>query len=321
MDSTHPIPTTPTPTTIIIPPSSSSLSLVSSHNHTKIQFHYVIASYSGMIETRKQDLFAGDELNRQLSLLHSILVKKKAQNMETILSRVTVVCPDVPSSKPSYHGYYQRETWTRAFHYIGIPIVFLQYTGQNKHHSYDQWIQAYMSFPEADYHLFMEDDYCISPTCLTFDTDLVSLYKKRFPASPSIGYLPSLFCTLEQQFGDHAAISNGLVSRETFMYLETEASRQGMPPVCLPTTVFPQSSSPSRILSLFMSMTTRVSFNICPQLMFSYMFSFHNVPCSDFRPEYKIPFWISSERKMKDYNPTSTSNQCIIIPLQLVCQS
>lgn len=90
----------------------------------------------------------------------------------------------------------------------------VSYYGENKHHSYDQWLQGMEAFPHNHYFLFMEDDYCINSDELNFDSFLIEKYKKVFPKN--IGYLCSL---VEGSWQYHASISNGMISLDTLKSL------------------------------------------------------------------------------------------------------
>lgn len=272
--------------------------------------HYIIATYSGWLPKRTSSL-AGHELTVQLSVLRSIFTKKKQYGLPCLVTHITVVCPVPSSSSPVYSFYYMERAWEKIFQTdFGIPLCFLPYTGTNQHHSYDQWIQGFLFRPSCDYHLCMEDDYCIHPDILTFDIDLVNLYQKRF--SHGIGYLCSLFQTLSEhpEYGRHAMVSNGLISRSTFDLLDTIGRKKGIVPISV-SPYLPVST----LLPLYYF--TRVPDSI-PQLMFSNLFSDAGIPCSDFIPEYKVPFWSSHMNHCREYNMKNSSALFLLIPQEFL---
>ena len=118
--------------------------------------------------------------------------------------------PPVPSHKQKYAHYYDFNVTSIA----GIPIKYVDYEGKNEHHSYDQWIQGYLAYPDFDYFMIVEDDYTIDLSNIHFDHEFVSMYQDTF--SNNIGYLSQL---VWQKPLVHAAISNGMLSKETFLAL------------------------------------------------------------------------------------------------------
>ena len=265
-----------------------------------VSLHYIIATYAGKVSRlSRANSLAGKELTLQLETLESVLKQKQANHLPCALAQITVVCPPVKSSSQAYPDYYREEYWSRVFPSLGVKITFLPYQGNNAHYSYDQWIQGYLSSPHLDYHLLMEDDYCVSPDALTFDLDLIALYQSRFPSN--IGYLCALFSTTSPNDGAHAAISNGLISRSTWLFLHQYLSPD-----------YKQS-----LLDIFYAMPSRVPhIQPLPQLMFSYMFSLY-VPCRDILPEYKSPFW-NHQNTIIEYNTTNSNAKYILIPIQML---
>lgn len=236
--------------------------------------NYVIATYNGRYRQHEDKERV---LQKQLEELYKILEERK----ESLIKQITIVCPT--PRHPPYEHYYQKEKWLQAFSKINVQIEFLQYKGDNNDHSYDQWIQGYQKHPEYTHHLFVEDDYCVYNNKV-FDYELLDLYKQKFPNN--IGYLCSMASTNGHDF--HAAISNGLISTDTFKSFSTDP------------------------LILYYS-----SKHGYPQLKFSYMFTDNGIPLDDFSDQYKILFWHSNEGRVIDYSKPGVNRTCIV-PVQVL---
>src|SRR6478752_9724721 len=142
--------------------------------------NYIIATYSGIYRTHENKEYV---LQRQLQQLYKILKAGKL----SLLKQVTIVCPT--PRHPAYPKYYQSRMWSYVFEreFPHVKLVYLDYHGANEDHSYDQWLQGYVAYPNFDYYLFMEDDYCFDLQQTAFDRALVDMYLRRFPEN--IGYL------------------------------------------------------------------------------------------------------------------------------------
>jgi hypothetical protein len=250
--------------------------------------NYVIASYSGIIKLRKGDETSPYVLQYNLSALFDILLKKKKYGIENLISQVTIVCPK-PRTEP-YPNFYRKDYWVEQFatHLPNVAIVFMDYVGENKHASYDQWIQAYLKYPDFDYYMLIEDDYCIHPTCVSFDAELVDMYKENF--SNDIGYL----CSMAGNMGCptyHAAISNGLISGKSFKSLGPD------------------------ILTKYYNVGIQTN-NAC-QISFSLLFTASGIPLADMVNVYQAPFYESSESKKIMFNPKNVA-RIMFTPIQFV---
>jgi hypothetical protein len=258
--------------------------------------NYVIASYSGVIGNREEDKEAEYSLQYNLTCLSDILLKKKTYGLQNLIRQVTIVCP-TPRAETSmlathppqedsnpaeecvsagYPNYYRKEYWTQQFATLHpeVKIVFMDYVGENKHASYDQFIQAYVAYPDFDYYILMEDDYCIHPQCTSFDTEMVDMFSKNLGKT---GYLCSYAAHLGHPF--HAAISNGMISGESFKLLGPD------------------------ILNKFYNTKAK-----WPQVQFSLLFTNIGVPLADMLKHYQAPFYRSYDDVKMYYNPHNIAN-------------
>lgn len=245
-----------------------------------MSINYIIASYSGVLFTRLPNEKPEDFLQIQLEHLKFILNEKKEKNIPNLIKNIIIICP-----KPKgcfYENYYQKEKWISI---LDVPIHFVDYVGDNKYHSYDQYIQGY-NYLKADYYLIIEDDYCIDKNNLYFDIELVNYYKKIFPNN--IGYLCSYACKHSDKVYMHGAISNGLISNDTFKQYDNP-------------------------LQEFYKLK---SCNQCPQVMFSILFLMKNIEIKDMSDTYTTHFWSSSKRKFEQFNNLNIEKN-IFLPIQM----
>ena len=211
-----------------------------------VSINYIIATYEG--HNPRRDVRENENLQIHMRQLFKQLKITKAQ------VQITVVCPTVRGAK--IPNYYNKEFWLKEAEKDGIKLVYTNYDGANKHYSYDQWIQGYLKFPTYDYHVLIEDDYYITDSL----DKLVSLYKTYFPNN--IGYLASYYGTTKGHNKTHLAISNGIISKESFEKVPD-------------------------ILSYYYRLSTIKN----PQVPFGDIFLNSGVPIKDFRKEYNIYFW------------------------------
>ncbi len=155
--------------------------------------NYIIATYSA------------NKLEYTLQIQLQILYTLVMSGDNKYLSQITIMCPKVNSG---YRHYYQKDIWEKLFEKTNIKLVYLDYVGDNKNASYDQWIQGVLEYPNFEYYLFIEDDYAPHPSLVNFDSILVDYYNEMIKDSGE-GYL----CSLYEGYLGH--ISNGLVNKKT----------------------------------------------------------------------------------------------------------
>lgn len=246
-----------------------------------VSLHYIIATYSGVYRDHEHKEFV---LQRQLEILYKILVNKKDRGLPNLVKRVTVVCPDSHHPR-TYTKYYQKELWAGVFEneFPEIKLVFHRYVGENKDHSYDQWIQGYLSGTDCDYNLFMEDDYCFDLEKVMFDQDLIDMYQSKFPNN--VGYLAT-WISNNNGHKLHAAISNGVISTETFQRFDDP-------------------------LKTYYDMVKTETY---PQLKFSFMFTDNGIPLADITDKYQALFWNSDT--LQKINFGQDDKEPLLYPVQ-----
>ncbi len=242
--------------------------------------NYIIATYSGTAIEYSLEL--------QMQNLYVILMNKKTQ----YLKQVTIVCPPVKPEHTCKQNYYNKEKWLNLFknELPYINLVYIDYCGENKHASYDQWLQAIIAFPNFEYYLLIEDDYCIHPSVLDFDIQIIDTYKKLVGEN-NIGYV----CTYADAiYGQpnihpyHAVISNGIINRNTI-----------------------DKFCNCNIIDLYYQRTLECQVQ---QIGFSDLFLKHNIPVYSMHDIYKAIFW-SSFRKQVELYSKNVMNY-MFIPIQ-----
>lgn len=177
---------------------------------------YIIATYSGT--SRDHDSICEDNaLELHLTELYKTICLKLKKNSKCLLHDIIVMCPKFRGNY--IKDYYQFEKWFKFFNSTPVNIHFIQCKGDNKHHSYDQWIQGCKLF-DNDYYILMEDDYLIPSHHYNFDHDLVDLYQKTCPNN--VGYLCQTIESTRNFLGTHATLTNGVVSSDTMNQLTLE---------------------------------------------------------------------------------------------------
>ena len=238
-----------------------------------MQINYIIATYSAPIPSRMWDEKSEFVLETNLNCLYPIVNKN--------ITQVTIVCPK-PRSEP-YKNYYNKEKWIEKFKAIPhTKLEYLDYEGENTHASYDQWIQAYLAFPNFDYYILCEDDYTIRNK--NFDVELTRIYKEKFPNN--IGYLCSRAGKNSHPY--HAMISNGMVSRETFEKLG------------------------KNILDIFYSKNSSFA-----QIKFSMLFQDDNISILDYSEYYIVKFHPGGN-KILDYSTKEGLQEELFVPIQTI---
>ncbi len=239
--------------------------------------NYIIASYAG---TKFEY-----SLEIQMQTLFTLLLQKQT----TYLKQITIVCPPVKSKDVYKQNYYNWDKWIALFReYLPhIGIIYMDYVGENLHASYDQWIQAIQKFPEFDYYLLVEDDYCIHPTLSNFDSLIIKSYKTLTNGS-EIGYA----CTYADKVMGHpyhAAISNGIVSKKTI-----------------------QQFGELDILKEYYTCADEYKIE---QVAFSNLFLKYDIPVYSLHNLFKAIFWSSYRKKVECYSPDTIESQ-FFIPIQ-----
>ena len=239
--------------------------------------HYIIATYCG---TKTE--YA---LEIQLQQLLTIILAGKL----TALKQVTVMCPQPKPEHTIKPNYYDKEKWNSIFetHCKDVQLVFAPYVGENKHASYDQWIQGCLLYPNFDYHLFIEDDYFIHPSQLTFDQDIIDVYNKILSlGDTTVGYVCSYATTTNHHY--HATISNGIVNKATLQLLGPD------------------------ILDKYYTCAQEYAIE---QVAFSDMFIKSGIPVYSFEHVYCALFWSSLHNRLEVFSPL-TVGTLLFVPLQ-----
>jgi hypothetical protein len=252
-------------------------------------FHYIIATYSGKKNSIEHTNTFQDEdaLQIQLQRLKLLFTQKYDLGIPNQIKQITIICP-TPIGE-IYENYYQKDKWLSI---CGVPIVYQQYIGENKHYSYDQWFQGLFKYSDDfDYHIFLEDDYSINPSCILFEKELIKIYNEKFPSN--IGYL----CTLTGYCNNtyHASISNGCMSKETVIKMKNTS-----------------------IIDDF------YQYRIHPQISFSVVIMLLDIKILDMSDYYDCPFYITNSKhivyvqKNGEFNDTRNNKPFLFIPVQLV---
>jgi hypothetical protein len=248
---------------------------------------YIIATYSGKDHTNNKEL-AENVLNIQIEQFLQLIRNKIVTKVHNYIHEIVIVCPPVETNN-QFPNYYREQKWKTLLNYYGIDLKMVEYVGDNKHHSYDQWIQGWMSASkDSDYFILCEDDYYLDPKNLLLDVDIIYYYNSIF--SDDIGYLATMVD--DKYHGYHAAVSNGIVSRKTIQKLGEDA------------------------LQKFYNIRE----SQYPQVNFSRLFLNNGIPIKDYRNKYKILFWNSYEEYLEDYSLRieGTVDYHVFIPVQYV---
>lgn len=240
--------------------------------------NYVIATYAGTSNEFSLEL--------QMQNLFAILMNKKTK----YIKQVTIVCPPVKPEHSYKTCYYNWDKWINLFQTSlpHISLVYMDYVGENRHASYDQWIQAIQRFPDFEYYLLIEDDYCIHPSILDFDTKIIDTYN-QIVGENNIGYV----CTYADAIMGkpyHAAISNGIVNKKTI-----------------------EKFKDIDILKTYYECADECGIE---QVAFSNLFLQYDIPVYSFHEIYTAVFW-SSFRKCLELYSQDIKNY-MFIPIQFL---
>ena len=243
--------------------------------------HYIIATYSGCYRENETKEYV---LQHQMRRIYDILTRKKLLNLPCLIQKITIVCPT--SRHPTWPLYYQKDLWLSTFEreFPAIQLYYLDYKGANTDNSYDQWIQGYLSSPNYDYNILMEDDYCFGLVRVMFDQDLVDMYRQKF--KDNIGYL-STWVSNNHGHPRHSAISNGLISSDTFRRFKDP-------------------------LNMYYDKSKNTTLS---QLAFSFLFSDNGIPLDDITDKYDPMFW----NGQKIYRCINQYKGLLISPVQFEC--
>lgn len=177
-----------------------------------MKINYIIATYNGIGKRKHTYPLPEDVLKTHLNKINSL---------QHSLSQITIM---KAKSNNDYKHYYNIEDSIKKFN---IPIKILEC--ENYGYSMGQWLKAYELFPDFDFYLFIEDDYCGGMD--HFDSILLECYNKKF--SENIGLLCSLVLgsSLYKENGSHPTHFEGCVfiNKETLEKLYTCPKWKGNP--------------------------------------------------------------------------------------------
>jgi hypothetical protein len=169
---------------------------------TKI--NYVIATYNGIGKRKHTYPLPEDVLKTHL---------EKITSLQHSLSQITIM---KAKSNNDYKNYYNIEDLIKTFN---IPIKIIDC--ENYGYSMGQWLKAYELFPDFDFYLFMEDDYCGGMD--HFDSILLECYNQKF--TEHIGLLCSVVegSSIYKEIGGYPLHFEGCVfiSKQTLHKLYT----------------------------------------------------------------------------------------------------
>ena len=161
----------------------------------KNKINYVIASWSGRRRSAAHHNFLKWHLDNLCKYKHN-------------LDQITVLVPENPNMGLLYKLFIEK----LIISYPQLPLVRLH--RKNIGLSYGGYNDAFKQFPDFDYYIFMEDDYCYVKD--NFDEILIDLFNQK----PNCGYLcgyvrnPNIH-RYDAQYGPmHAGNSNGITKRE-----------------------------------------------------------------------------------------------------------
>ncbi len=258
---------------------------------TSYNVTYIIATYAGT------DTWYSLELHLQSLFMYALSPK--------VCLRIVVVTPD--SGEDGHPLYYQHNKWTKLFSSVGVNYNVLQYVGDNKHASYDQWIQGYQAYPITDggYYIFVEDDYVLDPVsyrCKSDENggeDVFEMWIKYYndTVDDRGGYMCTYAGQTEHKF--HSVISNGIVSSKTMQNLDT---------IC--------KANNKTLLTHYYDCATHCG---VAQIAFSDLFLTCDIPVISMHEHFAAIFWSSYRHKVERYSQPDLPR--ILVPIQfLTCR-
>lgn len=242
-----------------------------------MSLNYIIATYAG----------TNTEYALEVQLQNLLTIILAGQT--TCLKQITIMCPEVKPQHTIKPFYYDKIKWVNIFttHCNDVKLVFENYIGENKHASYDQWLQGYLLYPDFDYYLFIEDDYFIHPSKLRFDKDIINTYNDILTTNNTlVGYICSFATTTNHHY--HATISNGILNKKSLEMLGCD------------------------ILEKYYTCAKEYPIE---QVAFSDLFINNDVPVYSFEHVYCALFWSSLHKRIDVYSPITVGNP-MFIPLQ-----
>lgn len=244
-----------------------------------MNINYIIATFEGKTHTRLLDPNSENVLNINLDILYNNISKKTTKSL---IKQITIMCPQVQGEK--YHKYYNKKKWIPKFQSIGVQLIFEPCV--NRYMSYDQWLLGYQKYPNFDYFILSEDDYCVDKNFSDFDNELVEYYKEK--TKDNVGYICSLAWDVHHNVW-HAGVSNGIISKETMEKLINP-------------------------LEKFYALNDNQFGDQRGQLKFSALFTQNNIKLLDYTDKWRVLFWVSHNQKIVELN--EKGNGHIFIPVQ-----
>lgn len=166
-----------------------------------IKINYCIATYEGMSTNEKYEISPKcNELHKQMVRLAELVPSLKIP-----ISQITIVKPVCNGKK--FENYYRIEEWQNLIPEVRIVVIDFE---SPEMYSYGQWIYAYKKFPDFDYYIVTEDDYCFD--LVDFTSVIIDLFRKK--VHDNVGYISSFTTDKLHGLNLHAAIPTGMLSRE-----------------------------------------------------------------------------------------------------------
>ena len=241
-----------------------------------MKLNYVIATYGGRSPHRERHDRGMTPHILKLHLQQLIIIFTQTT---PVIQQVTIVKPYVPPEN-TYPEYYDIQAELQQLRDLGIQVETVDTTNHTKGVSYSQWRTAFTAFPDFDYYIVTEDDWC--PTLPNFDTLLATGIEDT-----KADYL-CMWYTSIAKLKPHAAISVGILTRHAFSTL--------------------QDRFPDKELDQFgFSVTLEHDLKLIVK------------DYSDNGMIYRLPFWETSKGTIFDFTPkSSTATTTVFAPLHLI---
>lgn len=239
-----------------------------------MSFAYIIASYSGA-DIRSI-------LNTELPLKADYIKIHLEKLSKTDLSQIDQIILVKAKTNQQIKNFYDIDLYRNFF-----KEKLIEFEVPNENLSYGQWIKAIQKYPNFDYYFLIEDDYF--PSCYDFAQRAIVLHQQKLPNG---GYLASYCCETPNLYPNHAAVSNGLVDRNTFF------------------KACPFSTSLNTARNEYGKLWPH---GVCDQVAFSWLFKDQ---LTDMISTYDIPFWSSTQKKII-YMEEKRSRSSLLKPIQM----